>query len=459
MLTIDAYARAVLADKPNKTQEDPTHRKYLRVLHLTDLHPDLFYEAGTAAVCGEPVCCRTDVKAANGSFPAGYWGSNAECDIPLRTISLLLDALREEPLDLVLWTGDNTAHDIWKQSQSYNLNFTTVLTELIRKKLPRVQVVPSLGNHESYPVNVYEWGRGNSLELTAGVAEAWGDWIGAQAKQVLRDYGYFSLYLQQLNLRVVSLNTQAGNDENWVLLKDPTDPGNHLAWLQKELLDAESKGQLVYIIGHIPPSDNLEDWGARYNILVDRFSYIIRGQFFGHTHNDHMSFFTAVGDSTRRIINNYMVAPSVTTSTERNPRYRILKVDADTMRVVDYDQFKYVSAKPGWSCVKTTPRTTCPSSSPTTPCLRSTGCPGSPSPTRRGSATGSRPTQPPRSSTPSTSTAASSRGTAASRWAARPAPPGASRPSATAAPTRPRLSRRWRGRGGAWPSDGDFDRS
>lgn len=96
----------------------------------------------------------------------------------------------------------------------------------------------------------------------------------------------------------------------------------------------------MYIIGHIPPSDNLEDWGARYNILVDRFNYIIRGQFFGHTHNDHISFFTAFNDTSRKITNNYMVAPSFTTSTERNPRYRMLKVDLDTMRVVDYDQFK-----------------------------------------------------------------------------------------------------------------------
>jgi sphingomyelin phosphodiesterase len=119
-------------------------------------------------------------RPVNKSYPAGYWGSNAECDIPLRTINLLLDSLKDEPLDLVLWTGDNTAHDIWQQSQSYNLNFTTLLTELMKKKL-KTRVMPSLGNHESYPVNVYEWGKGNSIELNEGVAEAWGSWIGEQA--------------------------------------------------------------------------------------------------------------------------------------------------------------------------------------------------------------------------------------------------------------------------------------
>ena len=286
------------------------------------------------------MCCRTDVNASkNGSFPAGYWGSNAECDVPIRTFNLFLDQIKNEDLDFVIWTGDNTAHDIWKQSQSYNLNFTVLLTDLMKAKF-KVPVIPALGNHESYPVNVYEWGKGNSIELNDGVAEAWRDWIGPEAAKVLKETGYFSTVLEKFNLKVIALNTQAGNDENWVLMKNPTDPGQHLEWLRKELLASEKSNQLVYIIGHIPPQDNVDEWGSRFNLLIERFNYIIRGQFYGHTHNDHLALFTASNDTTRKIINNYLVAPSFTTSTDRNPRYRILKVDRDTMRVVDYDQFK-----------------------------------------------------------------------------------------------------------------------
>ena len=43
ILTLADYAKNVLAGKPNKTQEEPTNKKILKVLHLTDLHPDLFY--------------------------------------------------------------------------------------------------------------------------------------------------------------------------------------------------------------------------------------------------------------------------------------------------------------------------------------------------------------------------------------------------------------------------------
>jgi hypothetical protein len=40
-----------------------------------------------------------------------------------------------------------------------------------------------------------------------------------------------------------------------------------------------------------------------------------------------------------------MVAPSFTTSTYRNPKYRIVKVDLDTMRILDYTQYKLDLAK------------------------------------------------------------------------------------------------------------------
>jgi len=51
---------------------------------------------------------------------------------------------------------------------------------------------------------------------------------------------------------------------------------------------SENSGEVVYIIGHIPPGDSqyLSECTKRYNAIIDRFSNIIKGQFFGHTHND-----------------------------------------------------------------------------------------------------------------------------------------------------------------------------
>ena len=61
-----------------------------------------------------------------------------------------------------------------------------------------------------------------------------------------------------------------------------------LRFLEETLLDCEANGEVAYIIGHIPPGDvfALSQWSKRFVGLVNRFTNIIRGQFYGHTHYD-----------------------------------------------------------------------------------------------------------------------------------------------------------------------------
>lgn len=103
---------------------------------------------------------------------------------------------------------------------------------------------------------------------------------------------------------------------------------------------------MVYIIGHIPPKSNLNDWAMRFGAIVDRYSYIIRGQFYGHTHSDHVSFFPEmknVTDVSKATLSNYyLIAPSLTTYSDRVPEYRVMEIDFDTLQVVDFDQYRYM---------------------------------------------------------------------------------------------------------------------
>lgn len=46
------------------------------------------------------------------------------------------------------------------------------------------------------------------------------------------------VYPQFNNLKVLSINTQAGNDMNWFLLEDPSDPGETLKWIEEELKES-----------------------------------------------------------------------------------------------------------------------------------------------------------------------------------------------------------------------------
>lgn len=47
---------------------------------------------------------------------------------------------------MIIWTGDNTPHDIWRQTQSYNLNFTVLISEKLRNHTKAI-VIPAMGNH------------------------------------------------------------------------------------------------------------------------------------------------------------------------------------------------------------------------------------------------------------------------------------------------------------------------
>ena len=116
-------------------------------MHISDLHIDLYYTAGAPMNCTEPVCCRSNVtskmshkdvvnKILNKQYlqvqkdekgPANYWGSLSNCDLPFQTYMLFIEELKKRnDVDLILWTGDNTPHDVWQQTQSYNLNFTFI---------------------------------------------------------------------------------------------------------------------------------------------------------------------------------------------------------------------------------------------------------------------------------------------------------------------------------------------
>lgn len=67
---------------------------------------------------------------------------------------------------------------------------------------------------------------------------------------------------------------------------------------------------------------------------------MIRGQFFGHSHVDNISFYPSFKNS-GALSGFFMIAPSLTTATFKNPNYRIMDIDEDTMQVLDYDQYMY----------------------------------------------------------------------------------------------------------------------
>ncbi|XP_017273434.1 sphingomyelin phosphodiesterase isoform X2 [Kryptolebias marmoratus] len=305
-----------------------------RVLFLTDIHWDKEYEAGSAADCKEPLCCRN-----SSGFPrwrqreAGYWGTYSNCDLPLHTVENLLEnAARAGPWDWIYWTGDIPAHNVWSQTRSQQLTELTVISRLIHKHLgPNVTVYPAVGNHESTPVNSFPppfvHGNRSSAWLYEKMAEEWAPWLPEQALKTLRYAGFYTMEIQP-GLRVVSLNMNFCARENFWLMVNSTDPANQLQWLVHVLQASEDKGEKVHIIGHIPPGLCLGSWSWNYYHIVNRYESTIAGQFFGHTHLDEFQMFYDEETMTRPL-GVAFIAPSATTFVNLNPGYRVYYVDGD----------------------------------------------------------------------------------------------------------------------------------
>lgn len=181
-----------------------------RVLFLTDLHWDRDYLEGTDPDCEDPLCCRQGSGLPPPSrLGAGYWGEYSKCDLPLRTLESLLRGLGPAgPFDMVYWTGDIPAHNVWHQSRQDQLQALTTITALVKKYLGPVPVYPAVGNHESTPVNGFPppfiEGNHSSRWLYEAMAKAWDSWLPAEALHTLR-------YLR-------SMETQEGK-KRWMKVK------------------------------------------------------------------------------------------------------------------------------------------------------------------------------------------------------------------------------------------------
>ncbi|XP_068844634.1 sphingomyelin phosphodiesterase isoform X2 [Capricornis sumatraensis] len=260
-----------------------------RVLFLTDLHWDHDYLEGTDPNCENPLCCRQDSGPPPASQPgAGYWGEYSKCDLPLRTLESLLSGLGPAgPFDMVYWTGDIPAHNVWQQSRQDQLRALTTVTALVKKFLGPVPVYPAVGNHESTPVNGFPppfiKGNQSSHWLYEAMAEAWQPWLPAEALRTLR-------YLRPTE-------TQGGRRK-------------------------------VHIIGHIPPGHCLKSWSWNYYRIVERYENTLAGQFFGHTHVDEFEVFYDE-ETLSRPLSVAFLAPSATTYIGLNPGYRVYQIDGN----------------------------------------------------------------------------------------------------------------------------------
>uniref|UniRef100_A0A672N4Y7 Sphingomyelin phosphodiesterase acid like 3B n=1 Tax=Sinocyclocheilus grahami TaxID=75366 RepID=A0A672N4Y7_SINGR len=241
--------------------------------HISGLHWDPSYDVGSnsASKC-----------ASSGGRPtpnAGRFGDYS-CDSPWTLINSTLSAMRgilPDP-DFIIWTGDITPHVPDEQ-----LGVEPVLMCFI-------WVYSAMGNHDYHPKNQMPPEKNNIYEQTANL---WHGWLHAASKETFKIGGYYTeKLLYQTGFRVVVLNTNLYYDQN-KLTENIKDPADQFSWPLFCLTQ-------VYIIGHVPPGffekkrDKAwfrKEFNKRYIDLIQKYSAVIQGQFFGHHHTDSFRMF------------------------------------------------------------------------------------------------------------------------------------------------------------------------
>ncbi|XP_008064713.1 acid sphingomyelinase-like phosphodiesterase 3b [Carlito syrichta] len=312
--------------------------------HISDLHLDPDY-----SVSKDPL----KVCPSAGSQPvlnAGPWGDYL-CDSPWVLINSSIYAMKEiepEP-DFIFWTGDDTPHvPDERLGEAAVLDIVRRLTELIREVFPDTKVYAALGNHDFHPKNQLPAG---NHSIYNQVAELWKPWLSNESIALFREGAFYSEKLPGPSRagRIVVLNTNLyySNNEQTANL---TDPSQQFQWLEDVLTSASRAGEMVYIIGHVPPGffekKRNKAWfrkgfNEQYLKVVQKHHRVIAGQFFGHHHTDSFRmFYDEKGTPISVMFLTPGVSPWKTTlpgvvNGANNPGIRVFEYDRATLKLQD----------------------------------------------------------------------------------------------------------------------------
>ncbi|KAH7637452.1 sphingomyelin phosphodiesterase isoform X2 [Dermatophagoides farinae] len=314
------------------------------ILHLSDLHLDIYYQPNAPAACSEPLCCRATSTANKRSHAAGMWGSMDNCDSVLRTIENLLATISQHHSDqyrYLLLTGDYIPHDIWNTTKDEIVHTTRTFNALIKKHVPSDKIIiPVIGNHESHPVDQFcpeDLNRQFSSQwLYEELLQQWKQWIPSEYHETFRQFGYYAVVDGKARFIVMNMNYCARLNF-WNVLRY-LDMGDMLHWIQRELQNATLAGQYVYLVGHIAPDEDecFTHWVVTYRNIIETYKNIIRGQFFGHTHLDEIRIYYSNQPNDPEPIGVAYLAPSVTTYLNVMPSFRFYSTDPENGQLIDH---------------------------------------------------------------------------------------------------------------------------
>ncbi|CAH0021845.1 unnamed protein product [Clonostachys rhizophaga] len=285
----------VLSRPDTNAQQRRLHGKFL---HITDFHPDPFYEVHSSTEEGI-ACHRKD-------GPAGTYGAETtDCDSPFSLVNATFDWLRDnvkDEIDFIIWTGDTARHDS-DEKHPRNTNEVLATNRKVADKFVEtfsdpngqllIPIVPTFGNNDFLPHNIFYPGPNKWLRAYSDI---WGRFIPEEQHHSFEFGGWFWVEAIPNHLAIFSLNTMYFFDRNAGVdgCAEPSEPGfEHMEWLRVQLQLLRERGMKAILVGHVPPArtETKKNWDEtcwqKYTLWLQQYRDVVTGSLYGHMNIDH----------------------------------------------------------------------------------------------------------------------------------------------------------------------------
>lgn len=241
----------------------------INVLHITDIHYDDNYAINSPNNCLQQEllelrCCRNNSIPISPNSPAREIGELL-CDTTYYLLNQTLLYFSSYAIDLIFWTGDNTDHHFFSQSEYNILNEIKITTNLIEHYFPKIPVIPVLGNHDTYPLDQY------NPYMIKPIYDMWKQWVPIE---FLINNGTYKV--NYYNRTYIVLNSLVYDTHN---IFNQTNNTNILYDYLKN-----NNNEHTWILGHIPLCAG--EAGYNFSEFMNTLNYTT--SFWGHSHTDQI---------------------------------------------------------------------------------------------------------------------------------------------------------------------------
>lgn len=325
-----------------KKEKKLKEKKNFKTLTLNDVHVQKDYLYNGRVNCKDPSgCCYEKMEEGEEGPKANYWGTpNSKCDIPKYFWEKTLENLKKEEFesDFILLLGDNYGHNYFRDDGNTDLfKWNDYFYESILKNFPDKKIIPVLGNHETDPVDYFDFDDKENI-IIKKIYKNFEKFIDNEKIEDYINNGFYELEYDDFGVKFIVLNSQMTDILNFYLIKKHSELLNFFEKLTDSVYESEKKDQKVILLNHINfGNDGAYDaYEKNMYALIERFNQTITTSLSGHTHSDEFRF---IKNQKEEIIHINYISPSITTFANYNPSFRIYNFENG--KINDYNQYRF----------------------------------------------------------------------------------------------------------------------